>query len=92
VPRKENLSRASFQEEDQFSSSLGLESSFELELGEREREGRDLEGVSACRCCFYALYLRIQVLQGLASKISSVINFYLLISLSILLLLVCDSF
>jgi hypothetical protein len=27
-----------------------------------EREGRDLEGVPAYRCCFYALYLRIQVL------------------------------
>jgi hypothetical protein len=91
VPRKENLSRTSFQEEDQFSSSLGLESSLELEL--EEREGRDLEGVPASRCCFYALYLWIQVLQGLASEISSVINFYLSVSLNvIIILLVCDSF
>jgi hypothetical protein len=52
-----------------------------------------LEGVLAYRCCFYALYLRIQVLQGLASEISLVINFYLSVSLNvIILLLVCDSF
>jgi hypothetical protein len=75
-------------------TSFPLESSLELELELEleEREERDLEEVPAYRCCFYTLYLRIQVLQGLASEISSVINFYLSISLNvIIILLVCDS-
>jgi hypothetical protein len=62
----------------------------ELEL--EEREERDLEGVSACRCCFYALYLRIQVLQGLVSEISLVINFYLLVSLNVIIILLVRDF
>jgi hypothetical protein len=49
-------------------SSLGIESSLELELEERERRGGDLEGALACRIFFNILYLWIQVLQDLASR------------------------
>jgi hypothetical protein len=48
-------------------SSLGIESSLELELEERERRG-DLEGALAYRIFFNILYLWIQVLQDLASR------------------------
>jgi hypothetical protein len=49
-------------------SSLGIESSLELELEERERRGGDLEGAPACWIFFNILYLWIQVLQDLTSR------------------------
>jgi hypothetical protein len=48
-------------------SSLGIESSLELELEESERRG-DLEGAPTYRIFFNILYLWIQILQDLASR------------------------